>query len=171
MTVCVELASRYDQHSLSMLQDFCFNMSEILRVYPRALQLCRVEKSITLTFQVSKSVQNVIFPLSYEQEECSYRKLHVTQMKCSEYSMQLEKPGKPKAVSISYSSIQLEWTKPLKGDHDATSYSVLYSSTNDPLDQWKAFKISGLNENALIEGLEEKTEVVFKVKAEFKFRK
>ena len=167
MTVCV-LVSRYGRHSLSQLHDFCSDMSEILRVYPRTLQLCRVEDGIVLTFQVSKSVQNAIFPLSYEQEECLYRKLHVTQMKCGDYCMQLEMPGKPKAVSISYNSIQLEWMKPVKGDHDITSYTVLYSSKNDLPDQWKRLKLSGLNENILIEGLEEKTELVFKVKAEFK---
>ena len=45
------------------------------------------------------------------------------------------KPGKPRALTITENSIELEWTKPEYGAHNVTSYTVLYGSVADPPDE------------------------------------
>ena len=41
------------------------------------------------------------------------------------------KPGKPTCTSVTYESIQLEWTKPEYGAHNVSSYTVSYQLSND----------------------------------------
>ena len=36
-------------------------------------------------------------------------------------------PGKPKYIHATYDSIEIEWTKPERGAHNITSYTVLYT--------------------------------------------
>ena len=72
-------------------------------------------------------------------------------------------PGKPKATNITHDTIELEWSKPELGAHNVTSYTILYRSFNDPLNNWSRSKPITLCEKATLCGLSEKTIYIAKV--------
>ena len=77
------------------------------------------------------------------------------------------KPGKPKASSVSYNSIQLEWTKPEEGAHNITSYVIFYRCASDPPDQWILSK-SGTSEGKFtVSHLSENTIYSFRIQPEY----
>lgn len=82
----MKLDSRFHEYTLNQLREFCLDVSKILEIYPRAIRPCCIEKGcIRLTFQISRFVQVVVFPLSCEQET-SLKKLCVTNLTCGSYS-------------------------------------------------------------------------------------
>ena len=74
------------------------------------------------------------------------------------------KPGKPRTLSITHDSIQLEWTKPEKSVKSVTSYTVLYRSQfNDPTDQWVEIRAASTKERVIVSHLLENTTYLFQV--------
>ena len=77
------------------------------------------------------------------------------------------KPGKPTATIDSYlDGIQLEWTKPEKGAHNVTSYTVFYHSSKDRGDQWQKTKLSSGGNRVVMSQLSKGATYCFKVKPE-----
>ena len=76
------------------------------------------------------------------------------------------KPGRPKALSITYNSVELEWSEPERGAHNITSYTILYRSTSDPSDQWMLHQTETAEERAIVAQLSEKSTYFFKVRPE-----
>ena len=89
------------------------------------------------------------------------------------------KPGRPRAIGVTFDSIELEWTKPEQGVHNVTSYTIHYRSTADPPYQWtkKNHCASAImvatdgctrtHERVLVTQLVEKTTYYFKVQPEY----
>ena len=77
------------------------------------------------------------------------------------------KPGKPRALKVTYQSIQLEWSKPEQGAHNVTCYSVLYHSTSDPSDYWAEYKSTTTEERVTISQLRESTTYYFKIRPQY----
>ena len=84
--IFVKLDSQYDNYTVTEIEGFCHRLSEILRVASEGvLRLCQVEEGcFQLTFQVPLFVQQVIFPLSREQEMTLEAK-GVIKLTCGEY--------------------------------------------------------------------------------------
>ena len=78
------------------------------------------------------------------------------------------KPGKPRALKITENSIELEWTKPEYGAHNATSYTVLYGYVADPPDEWKNQNTPATNHRLLVSHLFEYTIYYFIIRPECK---
>ena len=77
------------------------------------------------------------------------------------------KPSKPKALSITHNSLQLEWTKPDIGVGSITSYTILYRSQfNDPPNQWRERRTAGPEEKIIVSQLMENTTYLFLVRPE-----
>lgn len=75
------------------------------------------------------------------------------------------KPGKPKASIVSHDSIQLEWAKPEQGDHNLTSYTVLYCCMSSNTRLWKEHKAVS-TEKVIVPQLSEKEIYYFKIRSE-----
>ena len=82
----VTLDDSFDNCSASHLNVFIGNLRKILNIPSNvALRLCRINLgSIKLIFQISRSVQQAIFPLSSEQEAELFS-LGVVQLSCGDY--------------------------------------------------------------------------------------
>ena len=79
------------------------------------------------------------------------------------------KPGKPRALTVTDSSIQLEWDKPEKGVECITSYAVLYHAQfTDPPDQWTEVRMHSSKESIIVSDLYENTTYLFQVLPECK---
>ena len=76
------------------------------------------------------------------------------------------KPGRPRALSVTSDSIELEWTKPEQGAHNVITYSIFYRSANDPPDHWIQHEIKSDMQTLTVSGLSECTPHYFKVKPE-----
>ena len=77
------------------------------------------------------------------------------------------KPGKPRAKSVTFDGIELEWTKPEQGAHNATSYTIFYHSTNDPKDKWNACELKVVSKEEIkLTQLPENTIYWFKIRPE-----
>lgn len=81
-----------------------------------------------------------------------------------------EKPGKPKALSVSHDSIQLEWTKPEQDvcNNIIASYTIFYRSNTDASDQWMQQEAKSAIEEATVLKLSENGIYLFKVRPELK---
>ena len=55
---------------------------------------------------------------------------------CSTMFEPPDQPSKPQALSVTHNSIQLKWDKPSYGATSVQSYTVAYSTSDDPIDQW-----------------------------------
>ena len=76
------------------------------------------------------------------------------------------KPGKPRALEITYNSITLEWSKPELAAHNVTSYSVFCRSKTDPVDHWTYIAMA-TGERSVISQLEENTTYYFKIQLQY----
>ena len=78
------------------------------------------------------------------------------------------KPGKPRALSVTSDSIELEWTKPEQGAHNVISYSVYHRSASDPPDHWVQCesKLDQQTSTLTVSELSEYTPYYFKVRPE-----
>ena len=85
------------------------------------------------------------------------------------------KPGRPRAVRVTFDSIQLEWTKPEQGHaHNVTSYTICYRSTADSPYEWSEQDAAlctvtaddQTHERVLVTQLVEKTTYHIKVRPE-----
>ena len=76
------------------------------------------------------------------------------------------KPGKPRALSVTSNSIELEWTKPEQIAHNAITYSVFYRSACDPPDHWIQCEVKSDVQTLTVTGLSEYTPHYFKVRPE-----
>ena len=75
-----------------------------------------------------------------------------------------DKPGRPKAITITDNSIQLEWTKPENGVEIITSYTILYRSQfNDPPNHWTEIRAASTKERVVVSQLSENTTYLFQV--------
>jgi hypothetical protein len=74
------------------------------------------------------------------------------------------KPGQPRAVKVSDSSIDLEWSKPEQGAQNILSYTVCYRSISesDPPDKWS--EMGTPYEKIILSNLSERTTFVCYVK-------
>ena len=84
--IFVKVDSWYDNYTVAQIEGFRHKLSEILRVSSQGiLRLCRVEKGcFQLMFQLSTYVQQMIFPLSKQQEK-TLAALGVIRLTCGEY--------------------------------------------------------------------------------------
>ena len=82
----MKLDSKYDDYSLSATKDdLRVALGELLHITPETLYLCEIDDGcILLTFQIPHFVQEVIFPLSAEQET-TLLELGVLQLTCGDY--------------------------------------------------------------------------------------
>ena len=79
------------------------------------------------------------------------------------------KPDRPRALSVTSDSIELEWTKPeLQGAYNIINYSVYRRSVSDPPDHWIQYEvISDQQMSTLtVSELSECTPYYFKVRLE-----
>ena len=76
------------------------------------------------------------------------------------------KPGKPIATDIINKGIEIEWSKPEQCAENITSYTVLYYSAKDPVDQWSVQKINGDEKRVTVPQLTEKNVYYFKIRPE-----
>ena len=73
--------------------------------------------------------------------------------------------SKPRVTSVSYNSVQLQWTKPTKRCHQITSYAVLYQpECLSDHSEWVEQKVS--RESMIVTNLLEKTTYYFKIRLE-----
>ena len=81
---------QYENYTVTEIEGFRQKLSKILRVSSQGvLRLCRVEKGcFQLLFQVPSFVQQVIFPLSREQERALAAE-GVIRLTCGEYQFQV----------------------------------------------------------------------------------
>ena len=77
------------------------------------------------------------------------------------------RPGKPVATNVTHDSVKLEWTKPEQGARNIKSYTILYCSVNDPLNQWIQYKMKSTTESLIVSELSECTFYHFKVRADY----
>ena len=84
--IFVKLDSRYDNYTGAEIMRFCHKLSETLHVSSKGvMRLCQVDEGcIQLTFQVPSFVQQVVFPLSKEQEKV-LADMDVMELTCGEY--------------------------------------------------------------------------------------
>ena len=83
--ILVKLDSQYDDYTVAELERFCHKLSEILNISLGILCLCRVDKGcLQLTFQVPSFVQQMMFPLSRDQER-ALSVMRVTRLTCGDY--------------------------------------------------------------------------------------
>ena len=81
----VTLDATYESYTVSHLYAFVSNLQRVLKVPAVSLRLCRIGPgSLKMIFQLPHSVQQVIFPLSSEQEE-ALSGLGVVQLSCGDY--------------------------------------------------------------------------------------
>ena len=77
------------------------------------------------------------------------------------------KAGKPKALSVTHDSVQLEWSKPERGVESITSYTILYRAQfNDPPNQWIEKRSVSAEERVVVSQLLENTTYFFQVQPE-----
>ena len=84
--IIVKLDVEHEKFTVAEIELFCHKLSEIVHISSQGvLRLCRVEKGcIELIFQVPSFVQQVIFPLSREQE-IALKEEGVIKLKCGKY--------------------------------------------------------------------------------------
>ena len=88
--VFVKVDSQYENYTVTEIEGFRQKLTKILRISSQGvLRLCRVEKGcFQLLFQVPSFVQQVIFPLSREQERALAAE-GVIRLTCGEYQFQV----------------------------------------------------------------------------------
>ena len=88
--IFVKVDLQYENYTVTEIEGFRQKLSKILRVSSQGvLRLCRVEKGcFQLLFQVPSFVQQVIFPLSREQERALAAE-GVIRLTCGEYHFQV----------------------------------------------------------------------------------
>ena len=89
--IFVKLDSQYDNYKVAQIKRFRQKLSGILYVSSQGiLRLCRVDKGcLQLMFQVPTFVQQVIFPLSREQEKALVA-VNVIKLTCGEYQFKVK---------------------------------------------------------------------------------
>ena len=81
----VTLDATYESYTISHLYAFVNNLERVLKIPVMSLRLCRIGGgSLKLIFQLPLSLQQIIFPLSSEQEE-ALAGLGVEQLSCGDY--------------------------------------------------------------------------------------
>ena len=85
-TITVKLDKSYDDCTLSQIELLQTNLCKILEISSQvALRLCKVEEGCyELTLQAPAFIQNIIFPLSSEQE-AALKELNVMWLLCGDY--------------------------------------------------------------------------------------
>ena len=83
-------------------------------------------------------------------------------------SLKIPHVGKPtnlRVNNVSFDSVDLEWTKPIQGDTDISSYTILCRPVDDPQEQWQT-KWTSTEEKVKATGLLPRTRYVFKIRPE-----
>ena len=88
--IIVKIDSRYENYTLTEIEDFGQELSDLLEVSSKGvLRLCWVQKGcFQLMFQIPSFLKEEIFPLSREQERALAAK-GVIRLTCGEYQFQV----------------------------------------------------------------------------------
>ena len=75
------------------------------------------------------------------------------------------KPGQPKAVSVTYTSVSLKWAKPKQHSEYVMKYCVKCSSEGKQSEEWYSLQLTGTREHVVVNRLCPNTTYLFKVQA------
>ena len=139
----------------------------------RALQRdMRLQLSLFMGFvQASADSSNMLYVVTDGSSEVTTESSQVAVVSLYETGIQTsfelpDMPGKPQAINVTHSSLQLKWSAPKYGAKSVQSCSIYYRTLDDPEDQYILIEATGVQMDHMLTGLAPKKVYFLKVRAE-----